>query len=368
MGRWVAELGSAPNGSIAFTMKLKEIAQIIQGQLIGDGEIEITGVSGISEAAEGYISFLSGTKLQAEAARSRASAIIVGKPVDGLKQPQVVVANPQLAFAQLLAHFYVKPHPCLGISEKAIVSPDVVINENVTIYPFAYICEGAVIGKDSIIYPGAYIGEKSVIGEGCVIHPNVVVREGITVGNRVIIHAGAVIGADGFGYVFDGRAHRKIPQVGTVIIGDDVEIGANTTIDRATTGATVIGQGTKIDNLVQIAHNVRVGRAAIIVSQVGIAGSSEIGDGVILGGQAGIPDHVKLEAGTMVGAQAGVIGDLKKGIYLGAPAIPHRDWLKASAIFAQLPELKKKIRELEEQINTLKCVKRREDKESKEKE
>ncbi len=351
-----------PSGSIAFMMKLKEIAEIIGGQLIGDGEIEITGVSGLSEAKAGDISFLTGTKLVAEAGKSRASAIIVNKAVEGMDKPQVAVGNPQLAFAQLLGHFYVKPHPYLGISEKAVVSPSAEIGENVTIYPFAYICDKAVIGKDSIIYPGAYVGEKSVIGEGCLIYPNVTIRDGVTIGKRVIIHAGAVIGADGFGYVFDGRAHRKIPQVGSVIIEDDVEIGANTAIDRATTGATVVGQGTKIDNLVQIAHNVKIGRAAIIVSQVGIAGSSEIGDGVILGGQAGIPDHVKLEAGAMVGAQAGVIGDLKKGIYLGAPAIPHRDWLKASAIFAQLPELKKKIRELEEQINTLKCVKKREKK------
>ncbi len=176
------------------------------------------------------------------------------------------------------------------------------------------------------------------------------IRENTVIGDRVIVHPNAVIGSDGFGFVFEDGKHNKIPQVGNVRIEDDVEIGAGVTIDRATTGTTVIGKGNKIDNLVQIGHNVRVGSNVILVAQVGIAGSSQIGDGVILGGQAGVADHAVIEAGTMVAAQSGVMGEVKRGVYGGSPMIPHRDWLKATALFARLPELKKRIEELEKKI------------------
>ncbi len=334
-------------------MKLKEIAGLINGVVAGDGDIEITGVSGLSETIPGHITYLTGAKYLKQAKDSSASAVLVKASAEDLDKPQIIVPNPELAFAQLLGHFYLTPAPCQGVSQNAAVSDEALIGENVTIHPYAYVGRGVVIGKDSIIYPGVFIGDKSVVGEACLIYPNVTIREGVTVGHRVIIHAGAVIGSDGFGYVFDGQAHRKIPQVGSVLIEDDVEIGANTTIDRATTGTTVIGKGTKIDNLVQIGHNVKIGRHVILVSQVGIAGSCNIGDGVAMGGQAGIPDHVNIEAGTMVGAQAGVVGDLKRGVYLGSPAISYRDFFKSSVIFAQLPELKKKISELEEQVKSL---------------
>jgi UDP-3-O-[3-hydroxymyristoyl] glucosamine N-acyltransferase len=344
------------NGSVFIEMKLKEIAALVNGQIVGAGETEITGVSGLSETGPGHITFLSSPKLLEAANASEASAIIVKEANPEISKPQVVVANPQLAFAKLLGIFYLKQKPCLGISEKAFIAGTAKIGKNVTIYPYAYIDNEAAIGDDSVIYPGVFIGENSRLGNGCTLYPNVTIREGISIGNRVSIHAGAVIGADGFGYVFDGRAHQKIPQVGGVLIEDDVEIGANTTIDRATTGNTVIGSGTKIDNLVMIAHNVKIGRGAILVSQVGVAGSCTLGDGVVLGGQAGIPDHVNIESGTMVGAQAGVVGDLKKGIYLGSPAINHREFFRSSVIFGQLPELKKKIAELEEAIKSMKAT------------
>ncbi len=336
-------------------MKLKEIAEILNGRLIGDGEVEISGVSGLSEAVQGDITFVSSIKHLQQAKESSAAAVIVKEPASGLDKPQIAVDNPQLAFARLLGHFYVKPHPYEGISEKAFVSPSASIGDNVTVYPFAYITAGVTIGRNCLIYPGVFIGEKSVIGDGSIIYPNVTIREGITIGQRVIIHPGAVIGADGFGYVFEGGEHRKIPQVGGVIVEDDVEIGANTTIDRATTGMTVIGRGTKIDNLVQIGHNVKVGRGCILVSQVGIGGSSTLGDGVVLGGQGGVADHVTIESGTMLGAKGAFMGIVKRGIYSGIPAIPHRDWLKSTAVFAQLPEMRKKIHELEDQIKALKC-------------
>jgi len=338
-------------------MKLNDIALLINGYLTGDGEVEITGISRISEAKTGYITYLSGSRLLKEAKQCGASAVIVKSAVEDLDKPQIIVANPELAFAQLLEHFYPTAMPCRGISAFASVSADAVIGANVSIFPFACIGGKTVIGNNSVIHASAFIGDNSIIGEGCIIYPNATIREGITIGNRVIIHAGAVIGSDGFGFVFDGRAHRKIQQVGTVLIEDDVEIGANTTIDRATTGATVIGCGTKIDNLVQIGHNCVIGKNVILVAQVGIAGSCNIGDGVVIGGQAGVPDHVTIEAGAMIGAQSGIVGNLERGIYGGSPAINHRDWLKASVVFAQLPELRKKILELEQTIGLLQAKK-----------
>ncbi|MCC6347395.1 MAG: UDP-3-O-(3-hydroxymyristoyl)glucosamine N-acyltransferase [Nitrospirales bacterium] len=331
-------------------MKLHELAQLLDGEVSGGSEVEITGASGILDAKEGDITFLSDRKWLSDLKGSRASAVLVREFIEDIATPQIKTPNPQYAFARLLSHFHVKPHPCKGVSAKASVAPGVSLGENVTVYDHAYLAEGVTVGAGTVIYPGVFIGENSSIGEGCVLHPNVTVREGVTIGNRVVIHAGSVIGSDGFGYVFAGGKHQKIPQVGGVVIEDEVEIGAAVTIDRATTGTTFIGGGTKIDNLVQIGHNVQVGRNVIIVAQVGIAGSSHIGDGVILGGQVGVADHSVIEAGTMVGAKAGVLGHMKRGIYSGTMPMPHREWLKAMAVFARLPEMKKKLEDLERKI------------------
>jgi UDP-3-O-[3-hydroxymyristoyl] glucosamine N-acyltransferase len=333
-------------------MKLKEIAELIGGELIGDGGVEISGVSGIDEAKDGDITYVTGPKWLKAAALSPASAVICGAPAANLGKPHIFTKNPQLSFAKLLSRFYVKPHPCLGVSKAAYVSEKARIGAGVTVYPLAYISDGAEIGPEAVLYPGVFVGNDATVGEGCVIYANVTIREGTKIGRHVTIHAGAVIGADGFGYVYDAGIHHKIPQVGRVVIEDDVEIGANVTIDRATTGSTVIGAGTKIDNLVQIGHNVRVGRGSIIVAQVGIGGSSTLGDGVILGGQAGIADHTTLESGTMLGAKAGALGEVKRGVYSGTTPMPHREWLKAQAIFARLPELKRRIEALEEALQT----------------
>lgn len=334
-------------------MRLKEIATLIDGKVIGDKEVEITGVSGISDAKEGDITYLASTKWLKELKNSSASAVILKEYIEGIKKPQVTTKNPRYAFARLLFNFYAKPHSYKGISEKAYVSDKAHIGHNVTIYPLSYISDGVKIGDETIIYPGVFIGENSVVGNDCLIYSNVTIRENVTVGSRVIVHAGAVIGSDGFGYVFERGMHQKIPQVGGVTVGDEVEVGANVTIDRATTGNTIIGKGTKIDNLVQIGHNVRLDENVILVAQVGIGGSSNIGDGVMIGGQAAIADHVTIEAGAMIGARSGVIGRVSKDIYSGAPAIRHRDWLKTMAVFAKLPELNKKIKELEEEIKKL---------------
>lgn len=334
-------------------MKLQEIAELIGGEIKGPpqaGAIEITGAAGISDARQGDITFLSGAKFVRELAESRAAAVLVKEFIPGLEKPQVKTGNPLYAFAKLLSHFYVKPIQHKGISRNAFVSGEAEIARDVTIYDFAYISSKTKIASGTVIFPGVFIGEECSVGEGCLIYPNVTIREKTIIGNRVIIHANAVIGADGFGYVFEEGRHHKIPQTGNVSVGDDVEIGAGAAIDRATTGATVIGNGTKIDNLVQIGHNVQVGSNVILVAQVGIAGSSRIGDGVVMGGQAGVADHAVIETGTMIAAQAGVMGNVKHGVYGGAPAIPHRDWLRASALFAKLPELKKRIEELEKKI------------------
>ena len=334
-------------------MKLKDIALIVNGQIPGDIDIEITGVAGIDDAKDGDITYLAGTKFLKALKDSKASAVMVNAPVEDLEKPQVIVRNPQFAFSLLLAHFHVKPHPCLGVSSDAYVSEKAVIGTNVTVYPFAYIADGASLGSGTVIHSGVFIGENSSVGEGCTIYPNVTVREGVSIGSSVIIHPGAVIGADGFGYVFENGIHNKIPQVGGVIIGNNVEIGANVTIDRATTGNTIVGEGSKIDNLVQIGHNVKVGRNVILVAQVGIGGSSILGDGIVMGGQAAVSDHAVIEAGSMFGARSGVLGEVKRGVYSGAPVIPHKDWLRATALFARLPEFNKKIKELEGRIKQL---------------
>ncbi|MDI6801180.1 MAG: UDP-3-O-(3-hydroxymyristoyl)glucosamine N-acyltransferase [Thermodesulfovibrionales bacterium] len=334
-------------------MKLKDIAALINGEVIGDSEIEITGVSSISDAKEGDITYIVSTKWLKGLEESKASAVIVKEPFEGIKKTQVVTSNPQYAFAQLLNSFYVKPHPCQGVSERAFVSDNAQVAPDATIYPFAYISAGVKIGSKTIVYPGVFIGENTEVGDNCIIYPNVTIREGTMIKNRIIIHAGAVIGSDGFGYVFEGNMHYKIPQIGNVIIEDDVEIGANVTIDRATTGCTLVGRGTKIDNLVQIGHNVNVGKNVILVAQVGIGGSSMIGDSVMLAGQVGVSDHADIAAGAIVGAQAGAMGKISKGIYFGSPAKPYKQFLKCYELFLRLPEMEKQIKGLQKKLEEL---------------
>ncbi|MEN2985120.1 MAG: UDP-3-O-(3-hydroxymyristoyl)glucosamine N-acyltransferase [Thermodesulfovibrionaceae bacterium] len=335
-------------------MKVSEIAKIFNAKVEGDPELEVRGVKSIEDAEEGDITYIVSSKYLEMAKSSKASAFIVKEKFEGLNKTQLIVDNPQLVFAKLLEIFYIKPHPYKGISDRALVSEKAQIGKNVTIYPFVYIDEDVSIGDNTVVYPFTFIGRQTSIGSDCIIYPNVTVREKVKIGNRVIIHSGTVIGSDGFGYIFYEGKHQKIPQVGGVVIEDDVEIGACVTVDRATTGNTVIGEGTKVDNLVQIAHNVKIGKNSIVVAQVGIAGSSKIGDGCILAGQVGISDHVEIESGTIITAKSGVMpGRLTKGVYSGIPVFPHRDWLKATSIFQKLPELYKKIKELEDKIKKL---------------
>lgn len=334
-------------------MKLKDFAALANGQVLGDPDIDITGVAGIQDAQAGDITFLSSQKLLKDLRTSRASAAIVSEAVEGLEMAQVRVASPYRAFATAIACF----HP--QTMQKPLSGPSAIselarLGQNVTVYPFVYIADGAVIGDNTVIFPGVFIGHGSVIGRDCVIHPNVTIRERCSLGDRVIVHAATVIGSDGFGYVFDEGRHHKIPQVGRVIIEDDVEIGSNVSIDRATLGETLIGRGTKIDNLVQIAHNVTIGEHSLLVAQVGISGSCTLGSHVTLAGQVGVADHSIIESGTVIGGKAGVMGGrTTKGFYIGSPIAPHREFMKAQSFFLKLPDMNKKIRELEARINHL---------------
>lgn len=335
-------------------MKLKEIANIVHGELIGDPEAEISGAAGISDAAEGDITFLTDIKLLDQLLSSSASAVFIKENDTRLNKSCVLVKNPLLAFSKMITLFYVKPHEVRGVMEGAYISENVLLEKDISIYPGAYLAKGAVIKRGTIVHPGVYVGEGSLIGEDCILYPNVTIHDNVKIGSRVAIHSGTVIGSDGYGYIFDNGKHLKIPQVGGVIIEDDVEIGSNVSIDRATTGNTFIGAGTKIDNLVQIAHNVKIGKNSLIISQVGIAGSAELGDYVTLAGQAGVADHAVIDSGCIFGAKSGIMGRYNKGTYFGSPfAMPHKQYMRLQAYFNRLPELNKKINDLEKQVDLL---------------
>jgi UDP-3-O-[3-hydroxymyristoyl] glucosamine N-acyltransferase len=331
-------------------VKAADLARLLGGDFRGEPDREIIGAAGLEDAGEGYVSFVADKKGLPLAVKSRASCFIVGEFMEGLDAPQIRVENPQLAFARVLGRLYAAKLPPAGVHELAFVAGGAEVPSDASVGAFAYIAADAAIGAGTVIYPGVFVGEGTTIGRDCLLYPNVVIREGVTVGDRVIIHPGAVIGADGFGYFPHEGRHAKMPQVGGVVIGDDVEIGACTTIDRATTGNTVIGSGTKIDNLVQVAHNVSIGEHSIVISQAGIAGSCKIGSGVVLGGQTGLADHLTIDDGVMLAARSGVMHDLKKGVYAGAPAVPRRDFMRATSYFFKLPELAAKIKALEEKL------------------
>jgi UDP-3-O-[3-hydroxymyristoyl] glucosamine N-acyltransferase len=335
---------------------LYEIARLVGGKIVGDGDILITGVSGIKEARPGEITFIADSRYAHMLDTTQASAVIVSPEVaaNGGK-PLVRCGNPYLAFINLVNVWAAGqiPHPT-GIHPTAIVGDHVKLGKNVAIHAYAVIEDGAVIGDNAIVYPHTYIGRDSRIGNDTVIYHGVTIREKVSVGNRVIIHSGTRIGSDGFGFTPDGVSHHKVPQIGVVVIEDDVEIGANVTIDRATFGITRIGKGTKIDNLVQIGHNVTIGEHCIIVAQVGIAGSTEIGDRVTLAGQVGVVGHVKVGDNAVIAAKAGVTKSLPPNSRCsGVPAVPHEKWQKMIVSLRKLPEFLKRMRTLEKRLALL---------------
>lgn len=335
-------------------MKLAELAGVLGGILSGPGDIDIRGIAGIRDAQNGDITFLADGKRVKDLDACRASAAIVPPGLTNVPLPSIAVKNPRYAFAQALCIFHERPYVPGGISDRAVIGRDVVLGDGPTIHPNAVVSDGAQIGSRVTLYPGVFVGTGSRIGDDAVIYPNVSIREGVIIGRRVIIHSGTVIGSDGFGFVTEGGVHHKILQVGGVVIEDDVEIGANCTIDRAALGNTVIRKGTKLDNLVHVAHNVTIGEHCILTGQVGIAGSTSLGAYVVIGGQSAISDHLTIGDRVMIGGGSGVSRSVEPGQAIaGYPAVPLREWLKSQVVLSKLPELKKLMSQLQERIEAL---------------
>jgi UDP-3-O-[3-hydroxymyristoyl] glucosamine N-acyltransferase len=337
---------------------LGQLADLIGGRVVGDPSLVIAGIAPLQEAAIGQITFLSNPRYAAELATTQASAVILGPRHEQAAAPpalaKVIVDDPYYGMCQVIRHFHHRPFQPTGVSPLASIGPSVTMGRQVSIHPFVVIGDRAVIGDRVTLYPGCYIGEEAVIGDESLLYPNVTVREHVRLGRRVIIHSGTVVGSDGFGYAFHGGQHHKIPQVGTVIIEDDVELGSNVSVDRATLGQTVIRRGTKVDNLVQIAHNVTIGERSIIVAQAGISGSTTLGKDVVLAGQVGVVGHLAIGDGVRVGAQSGVAQSIPAGQDLsGSPAIPHRQWLSVQATLPHLPDLRRRLHRLEEDLHAL---------------
>jgi len=332
-----------------------ELAQQIGGEVVGDGGVQIHGVSPVDEARPGTITLADNEQNFLKADASPAAAVVVSFAVSSASKPLIRVKKTTMALAKMLAIFHPAKKPEPGIHPSAFVGRDVKRGSGIHIGANAVVKDGVTIGDRSVVDAGACVGEGVVIGADCVIHSNATLYRDIMLGNRVIVHSGTVIGSDGFGYAQDGQTRVKIPQVGTVVVEDDVEIGANGASDRSTLGATVIKRGTKIDNLVQIAHNVVIGENTVVCGLAGISGSVTIGDNVTIAGQVGMADHVTIGSNATIGAQSGVSKSLDGGqYYLGSPAVPIGLASRQYAVWANLPELSKRVRELEKQLEELK--------------
>ncbi|NLX12559.1 MAG: UDP-3-O-(3-hydroxymyristoyl)glucosamine N-acyltransferase [Phycisphaerales bacterium] len=334
---------------------LAEIAKWVGGVVRGDAGRRITGVSCIAEASPTEITWLAHDKYIPELRSSRAAAVVVHERFGETPMPAILVADPELAMTGVLDHFAEPvPRPPMGVHPTACVAATASLGPRVAVGPYAVIGENVRIGEQSVIHAHVVIGEQATIGRTCELWPGVVVRERCRLGDRVIVHANTTIGADGFGYRFTGTAHAKVPQIGIVEIGDDVEIGANCCIDRAKFGSTRVGSGTKIDNLVQIAHNVRIGESCLIVAQCGIAGSTHLGRGVVLGGQVGVRDHVHLHDGVQAAACCCISKDVPaRTVVNGIPAIDNRQYLREQATVRKLPQMADQIKDLIKRIEQL---------------
>lgn len=334
-------------------MKLtaQEIAEIVRGEISGNPETTVTGVASLQDATNQDCSYLAHQKFLREFSNSKAGIILLPKNIshsNSFNTTLIFVENPQLAFLKILEIVAGEKKKTLsGIDPTAIIAKDAQLGAGVSIGPYTIIESEASLGEGSEIGAQCYVGRKTQIGTNCKIYPRVTIGEEIQIGNQVIIHSGTVIGADGFGYVTVNGVHHKIPQIGRVEIQDDVEIGANVTIDRATMGKTVIGKGTKIDNLVQVAHNVKIGAGCLLAAQSGIAGSSELGNFVVLAGQVGVADHVKIGDRTIAAAQSGIPGEIPAGsIVFGSPARPIQEERKIQVILGKLPKLYEEFRKI----------------------
>jgi UDP-3-O-[3-hydroxymyristoyl] glucosamine N-acyltransferase len=344
-------------------LSLQELAHRIGAELRGDGARRVSGVAPLESAGAEQVAFYANTRYLAELRKCAAGAVIVAED-DAARVPaqaaRLVAAQPYVAFAKASAIFHRELEIPRGVHPGALVDPSAEVHPSAAICAGAYVGPAARIGARTVLHPGARALHSAQLGEDCILWPGAVVRERCILGNRVILQPNCVVGSDGFGFAFDlegegnGPMHRKVPQAGIVRVEDDVEVGACTCVDRATLGETVIGRGTKIDNLVQVGHNVKIGPLALLVAQCGISGSTELGQGVILAGQVGVIGHLKLGDGARVGAQSGVSRDLEDGETVsGSPAIPHRDWLRLSAALPRIPELIREVRRLSQRVAEL---------------
>lgn len=338
-------------------MRASVLAARIGARLVGEDR-EIRSAAGLEEAGDTDVSFFSNRKYRRALDATRAGAVIVdegtAEGLDGaLDAARLVYPNPYAGYAKALEALHPPRREEAGVDPRAVIEAGAEVDPSATIMAFAYVCAGARIGPRTVLHPHTYVGRDTSLGADCELQAGATVRERCTLGDRVVLQPRVVVGGDGFGYALDrddeGRPlHRKVPQVGTVVVEDDVEIGAGACIDRATTGETRIGRGSKIDNLVQVGHNVTIGPLSIVCGQVGIAGSTEVGQGVVLAGQVGLAGHLRVGDGVTVGAQAGVIGNVPDGeIWSGYPAMPHKVWLKGMAALKELPELIRRVRRLE---------------------
>ncbi len=331
---------------------LRELADRLQCRLEGDGDIDVSRVAALDTAGAGDVSFLANPRYTSHLAATRASAVILSDNAPAAPCAMLRTAQPYLAWANAVALFAPAPHPPAGLSPHAAVAPDARLGEGVSIGAFVSIGPGAVVGNRTVIYPNVTIGDGVRIGDDCVIHSNCALRERVILGDRVVLQNGVVVGSDGYGFArrADGT-HQKIPHTAPVVIEDDVELGANTTVDRPAIGETRIKAGAKIDNLVQIAHGVSIGRRTLLAAQVGIAGSTTIGDDVMFGGQVGVGGHLEVGDRVMATGQTGITHNIPSGTFVsGTPAIPNAEWRKSSVLFHRLPELRKQIAALEARL------------------
>jgi UDP-3-O-[3-hydroxymyristoyl] glucosamine N-acyltransferase len=333
-------------------MTVGEIAELLHGKVIGDSQVSIRGLAKIEEACPEDLTFIANPKYAKYLEESGAGVILINPSLTPSDRTAIVVDDPYLCFVKLLEIFYPEVREVeVGVHASAVVSSSAELGERVAVGACCVIESGARVGDDTVLFPHTYVGRNAVIGDHCTIHSHVSLGRGVQLGSRVVIQNGAVIGSDGFGFAAEQNRFRKIPQVGIVVIEDDVEIGANTTIDRATIGRTLICCGTKIDNLCQIAHNVTIGRHCVIAAQTGIAGSTSIGDHCQFGGQVGMVGHLKIGEGAMFGAQSGVSNNVAAGsIVSGSPSKPIALWRRIEASLNRLPDLLKRVREIEKQL------------------
>ncbi len=335
-------------------MKIAEIAEWIGATIEGDESIEITGLAKIEEAQSGQLAFIANPKYAKYIETTGASAVLVDFDFPRSEKTLLRTDNPYFAFLKLAKKFYRQAPQISGVHESAVIGEGTTLGKNAAIAPFVFIGKNCRIGDDVTLFPGVFIGDDCHVGDNCLIYSNVSIREQCKIGDNCILHPGAVIGADGFGYAVEGGRYHKLPQMGIVVIEDDVEIGANTTIDRATLGETRICKGAKVDNLVQVAHNVEIGGHTAVAAQTGVAGSTKVGRYVMVGGQAGITGHIKIGDKAKIGARAGVTKSVPGNIFVtGFPARPFRQEMREHASLARLPELLQQFKQLQKRVQEL---------------